>query len=60
VVVLNTSAQGIYIGDASVTTANGFLLLTNQSVSLNLGANESIYGRGASSSPVASFIESGA
>lgn len=61
VTVKNPSAQGIYLGgDDTVDHLTGFLLAQNESVSLQLLVGDSIWGVGATGSPVAHWIESAA
>jgi hypothetical protein len=59
VTIANYSAQTIYLGDSTVSSANGFALATNQTVVLLLSLADAVYGRGASATPTVSWIEGG-
>lgn len=60
VIVKNPSAQGVYVGTSTETSATGYLLASGDApLTLYLDPTESLYGRGASSSPVVHFIITG-
>jgi hypothetical protein len=60
VMITNPSSQSVYLGgDNTVTSATGYLLVQNGTVSLTLRPNDSVWGRGAQFTPVVHYIESG-
>jgi hypothetical protein len=60
VVLLNVDASNdVYIGNASVTSGNGYRLAHTTSVTLTLDANDALYGLALSSTPTIHFLESG-
>lgn len=44
VLVRNPSAVSVYLGDSTVTTANGFEVAAGDAVSITLGYNDTLYG----------------
>ena len=59
IIVINTSTGTIYLGsDSSVTTANGFQLKQDTSVSLDWGENITLYGIIGSGTADVRYIES--
>jgi hypothetical protein len=44
VLIRNPSAVSVYIGDASVTVANGFEVAAGDAISINLDQGDSVYG----------------
>lgn len=53
--IRNNGAQSVYVGDVGVSTSNGYLLLQNESITINTMA--AIYCRCAASTTVVSVIE---
>lgn len=60
VVLTNPSATGVWIGGTSaVTSATGFLLASNATVTLSLAAGDALFGRGASLTPTVYYLATG-
>ena len=59
--LINLSAWDCYLGgDTSLSTANGYLLKANASITIQLlGAGDAIYGRAASNTAVISYLCTG-
>lgn len=57
IVVKNTGANTIYLGSSTVTTANGYPVAANESISLDLGEKVVLYGIVASSTETLAIIE---
>lgn len=57
VLVRNPGAVSVYVGDASVTTANGFEIAAGDSIGINLFAADQLYGIVASGTQVVYTIQ---
>ena len=44
IIIVNISANTIYLGNSGVTTATGYALYTTQAVSMDIGSEVTIYG----------------
>ena len=52
IIIVNISANNVFIGSSSVTTANGYQLYVQQAISIDAGEQIVIYGIAGSSSEV--------
>lgn len=60
VLVRNPSSVSVYVGDASVTTANGFEIAAGDAVTINLDLGDSLYGIVAAATQVVHTISGSA
>ena len=44
IIIVNISTSNVFLGDSSVTTANGYQLYSQQSISADLADNVTVYG----------------